>query len=450
MSQLSPRGVETLRRALVTRAAWLYPLIVFAAGYQPLIARGRLGVGTVAVEPTDIGIAIALCAAAVLWFRRGHPLSLRPEFLLVAGLVAVLFAPVFIGLADGHSWQSSLYPARAAAALLVFFATWELVRDGAAAARVLTCVLVVALVGAAAGALAHVMGWQWSNAMSTVVTTAEGTISRGYGWWSAMPWYVYGSIVAVGIALLARTTPWRRRAAWVAAALLALSTVSTLIRGDFLGLVAGILALIVIVFLASTKGSPLRRRLVLAVATTACLLVVAVGAAAVVRPSAVRALGERTISIFVPSATSAYAQATRSDRVEAATYGVKASLEYPLGIGYGYPTPVLTLTEARGRYFATHSGIAWVGTYLGIVGGVLFALAAAALAVIAVRHTLRSSRATWAAAAALGILVAMVMQSAAASVLFSDHYTYPLAPIVLAIALKPFFAPGREEVPADA
>jgi alpha-L-fucosidase len=431
------RAVHTLRRVLLTREAWLLPLIIAAAAYHPLTSKGRLTIGPVAIEPTDIGIGLAILAALVLAIRRGRPKRLRSGQLLVAGIIVLLFAPVFVGMADGHTWQSSFYSARAPFALLVFFATWELVRDVTAAVRVLTYVLVMALVGAFVGAFAHVVGWQWSNAMSVVITESSGVLSRGYGWWSAMPWYVYGAVVAVTYALLAQSTRRRRCLAWAAAALLAFSTVSTLIRGDLLGLLAGTACVAALVLGAAPRGGLLRRRLRTAVIVSACVIAGAAGVAALAKPSDVALLGERTVSIFLPRTSSNMAQATRSDRIIAAQYGIEAALRKPLGSGYGDTTSVPTVVESRVHYFSTHSGIAWLGIYLGLAGSLVFVATALALALLAVRNARRSIGTTWVAAASLGVLAAMVAQSVGTSVLFATHYTYPLAAIALAIALKP-------------
>ncbi len=434
---LGPTTARWLRGAKPGREAWLFPVIIVAAAYDPLTSLGHISLGSVGIEPTDVAIAVALIAALVFLLRDDRKTQVRPEHVLVAGIIALFVCPVFIGVADGHSWQSSVYGARVAFAQLLFFAGCVLVPNHKAGARVLGVVLLTALVGAAYGVLARAMGWEWDNSMSVVATGSGSVLSRGYGWWSAMPWYAYGSVVAVALALLGTMSSRLRWAAWLGAAFLAASTVSTLIRGDLLGLVIGAASLGAFAVVVSKRGSVLRRRVKFSVAVAAGLLIVALAVGVAVRPSVVSAVGERTLSIFVPQAASAMAQHTRGDRIEAAVYGLTEAQRYPFGSGYGTFTADPDLRESRSRYFATHSGVAWIGIYLGFVGGVTLLCAACLLAALALRNALRVGQRTWVVACAIAVLAAMLAQSLAASVLFADHYTYPLAPILLALALCP-------------
>ena len=246
LALLSPEtalvGVASLvciQALLMTRSAYaLLPLLAIAVAYHAF-SSVPLGVGSIAVYPTDVALVGALLLWLVFYSLRGQPLFIPKGHQYVLLLCVVLVEPIAIGLIQGAALQSVLAPARVLAYYASFLVFVSLIKDRRGASNVLVMVLALSSVAALYLVYTRASGIVWVNGMSEVQLSA-GNVSRGYGWWSATPWYPAGCLIALSFAWLSKATLKTRVAAALIALALMIATLSTLIRGDTIALAVGI------------------------------------------------------------------------------------------------------------------------------------------------------------------------------------------------------------------
>jgi hypothetical protein len=423
-------------------------MMLAAALYDPLSQISALTLGRVTLLPIDIGLAcvgtVVILEALVRTHWKPVPRPLWP----MATLILLLAMPIFVGLYKGYGVQSVMYQGRVAVYYTMFFAYWQLIPHKRIATNLLSVIVAIAAIGATYGLVAHAMGWQWQNGMSNV-PTSSGSLSRGYGWWSAMPWYVWGAVIAFAYAWLSSASSGRRLVAGCVAGALVVSSLSTFIRSDFVGMVLGF---VVVVLFGLRDASTWRRavnRLWVSLPVLALVVVLLGGLAFTINRSYTSAVTERVRSIVGATQTSSHtAEVTREIRINAMADGMRSALRYPLGIGYGY-LPGREVDVSVVKYESGHNGIAWLGFYMGSVGAVIVLFCFARLGFKLRRLVLTEDEYRWAAISVVAIFAAMIGQSLGAAYYFDSPHVYVLVPLLLAMAWT-FGGENQGRVPSNA
>lgn len=409
------------------------PLLVGALLYQPLSELG-LRAGSITIEPIDLPLLIALGVGLPEAIRRRHSYWRTPETAAFIGIALVFLAPVFIGLAAGNDWQSVFRDARLFVAYISFFAILPLINDRRQITLLLWVVFWLVVVAAGFGAVAWVAGMEWASGMS-VVPTKKGDLSRGFGWWSAMPWYPLGVVIGMAFVAMTDRALLRRASVLALSAFLLGSSLATLVRSQLVGVVFGAVCVLVLTVLLR-RDLGWRRLLLRGTAIVAVLAAAGAGFAWLLSPPSFEVLGERTASIVSSTASSSGASTNRDLRLVAIAGSAEFAVSHPFGAGYGRPAEGVGMQDYVQSYWSSHSGLAWPLFRLGWPG---FALAAAAAVVllISVFRGLgrRASGLAWCPTATLGCVVALLGESVGASYPFAQMYTYPLVPLLLAMSV---------------
>ena len=424
-------GLVAVALALVMPTEWaVIPLLLTAVLEDPISKLG-LSLSTIAIDPADLGVVFVCVYLVVLTASRRSQLRVPRGHQAVLLLIVLLAMPIMTGLAHGHYWQTAFSGGKAALYYSSFYVCWLLIPSRRAANRILMVILGLAIGAAAYLLVARVQGWQWENLMSQVWTT-QGTVSRGYGLWSATPWYPAGCLIALSYAWLSPATIGRRVLSLTAAAALLVATLSTLLRGDVVALSAGLL----VVILASLGPGRLAAAARSRVALTLCavLIVLVCLSPILAHNSFVGVFVERTVSIVNPRASAQRAADTREYRFDAASRGLRYALRHPLGAGYGSRGPLPNSEEDQMQRWGWHNFVAWLGFNGGIVGltGVCIAW------LLILRQVFRRLRAEeeqkWGITAVSAVLVCLTVQSLDANGLFVGRYVTGLAVVVLSLA----------------
>jgi len=411
------------------------PLLVTAMLTHPLDDLGNLQMDTLRVAWIDIGFGIVLMAAILVALVRPLDLAMPVGTTPVLVLAFALAYPLLLGVLEGNPPENVLFHGRVVFHYASFFLLWQLIRDRRSSRNILLMVVFLATVAAAYAFLARIMGWQWHNAMSEVWFGSD-VLSRGYGWWSAMEWYVYGAVIALSYAWIGDGPVLKRRVMGVVCLVLVAATVSTYIRGDLLGLAVGVVGVALLGSRTYTAFETLWRRFRSAAPFVGLVAaVVALATWNTAWPFLARVL-LRMSSIVDPNLAGGVGAGTREERVTALRTGLSSAWHHPFGHGLGIPQEGLSVEWAKLQYYATHNGVAWVGIYAGLVGLILVGLALGVLVVLLGRIAIRQREEEWAPVAAFGVFIAMLAQSLSASVLFDSQFTYPLVAIVLVTALR--------------
>ena len=412
----------------------LLPLLVTSVAYQAFVEAFPLTVGGVFVEPTYIALAFLVTGVLLFAFRRPGPAGRAPIATEVGLFVAVLCVPALVGVVGGHELQSVLRAGRPAAFYAAFFVAWYLIRSECQVRWVMWAVAYLGLLAGGYLVLSRLMGWQWSNGMS-LVELSSGVVSRGYGWWSAMPWYVYSSLILMAFAVHSREPRRVRMWALAGSALMLVAVISTFVRGDFVGFLGGAAVVSLSAVTSSDGGSVTRRRL--GVMVVASFLVVAALVSFGQSVPLVRDATERITSIANPAATVTGAAGSREYRLVGIAIGWSNAVRHPFGTGYGYAQSGPTAKQLSDSQYASHGVLSWVGTYLGWVGG---AFALVVMFLVALRVASRIQRASgpmnWTAVGAAAILAAMFAQGLSENVFFTFMPTYPLIPLMLVVVFR--------------
>ncbi len=223
-----------------SRGAWgwefaLSPCVQRPSGYSLWFALGQVHAGPVAVDPLDIGLAVALASWAVLCSERGSSMPLRRRGWLPVCLVGVLFRAGMIGFAQGHDWQSVLRDARVAACYSLLAIAPQLLKDRRSAERLVLFIIGLTIAAAAFAGASLLFGWHWQSGLAQV-PTSYGVVSRGYGLPSALPWYCLGVLFCFGLCFLLRWRSLAEARRGRAGFGLAGVTLSTLVRSNYVGL----------------------------------------------------------------------------------------------------------------------------------------------------------------------------------------------------------------------
>ena len=406
------------------------PLLVAAVLTAPLSRLG-LGLGSITIDPTDVGLAVACVYLLVLTTSRRFEWRVPPGHRVVLLLVVFLAVPTLTGLARGHYWQSALTGGKTAFYYLCFYVVWLLIPTKRAANRILLVILGIAIAATAYVLVARLEGLQWQNAMSSVSTNL-GTVSRGYGLWSATSWYPAGCLIAVSYAWLSSATLGRRLLCAAAAAALLVATLSTLIRSDVVAISAGFLVITLASFGHGRLAAVARSRVALTV--FAVLVVLVCLTPFLAHDSFVTVTLQRTESIVNGRASTVAAAANRQYRVDAALNGLRYAVQHPLGNGYGQGAQALSYQEELVQSWSYHSSVAWLGFNAGIVG--LTAVCIAWLLVLReVLGRLRTeTEEKWGITAVAAVLVCLTVESLGGNGLFAERFVTALLVVVLALA----------------
>ena len=415
----------------------LLPLCAVSVGYSLWMALGQAHVGSVAVDPLDVGLAVAVVSWAVVLFRKGIVDPTPTTWLAAACIVGVLCTPVLIGLAQGHDWQSVFRDGRVAASYSLLAIAPQLLKDRRSAERLM--VMIMGLTTAAAGfaAASLLFGWHWQSGLAAV-PTSFGIINRGYGLPSAIPWYCVGTLLCLAYVAFSEGSRGRKTAVGVAGIALAGVTLATLVRSNYVALLAGLLPILAAAIVQRGGVRSFVRWLGFRRAAGAALVVLACAVAlGLTQPRFLSVFTQRAASI-VESGTSSGADHNRQLRVLALDAGARSAVEAPLGVGYGWRGAgrrMPTLSERTVAYFSSHSSFAWSGFYLGAIGSFIFCLGCVPLVRRVLKGLVVERRVWWVSVAVVSGGVAMLAQSVGAAVLFADPETYAMVPVLLAAGL---------------
>jgi hypothetical protein len=260
--------------------------------------------------------------------------------------------------------------------------------------------------------------------LGQVETSTGQVFHRDFGFWSAYIVYPIIALVALGKLVYTRNRPL----AWlVIASVSIIATLTTLIRSEIYGLIAGI----AVVLLFSTKaldtrvGSAPSRSL----ATLVMVGSVMVGGGALlaaVSPAFARAIGERSIPHF--GQESKAAQENADYRRQALTKGVSVASAHLGGLG------ILSATQLGERGidpgFLAHSGPATLLIFLGWPGLIAAALVLIGLAVDSARARAPGS---WLHPVLLGVLVMLIGNSFGASGIVGQEFVIGIAAFFVAL-----------------
>jgi hypothetical protein len=424
-------------------------VMLATALYDPLSRLGSISAAGVAIQPIDLALVCIVIATLLygLATTRWKPAP-RPLWPLLT-LILLLAWPVILGVWRDHELQTVMFQGRVIVYYALFFVYWQLIPNRRASASLILVVVAIAAVTAAYALVARVAGWQWINSMSGVVTAQGVALSRGFGWWSAFPWCVYGAVAAFAYAWLGRASRNRRTLMALVSAALVASSLSTLIRGDVVGLVLGFVVVLYAGLRRQYAKAWIIRRFWKGVPVALLLVGLVLVLAVTIGGTYVDAVAERVSSIVAPVVSaSGSSGGTRELRIEAMRDGLASSVRHPLGVGYGNEPGREASTSAL-NYLAGHNQVAWMGYFLGIVGILVALLCVVRIGVHLARSSRHEATYEWAAVASTAILAAILGQSLGAAYLFGSPHVYPMVPVFLAIAWVFGSVPGDRGVRED-
>jgi hypothetical protein len=264
------------------------------------------------------------------------------------------------------------------------------------------------------------------------VPTGDNTfVRRNFGFAGAF--IVYPALALIGIAGMAHdgTRKWR----WIVLAFLGtVATLTTLVRGEILGLLLG--ALVIFWLRPRGLGTTARVRTAIQLAFAGAAATVALFA---VSPTLGAAIVQRTLP-FTQQAEGAELNAEY--RKKAVETGLRVARAHPTGLG------VLDVdrldAERIDRGYLAHSGIATLllfGGWPALVTGLLAILATFR------RSFLLPTSTPWIHPAFVGVLTMLSVYSIGAAGLAGDPWVIPLG--ALAVALRFTLAPPLEAAPAS-
>lgn len=430
-------GVASLllmQTLLVVRSAYsLLPLLAAAVLFQPLSGR-PLSVATVTVYPIDLALVMIGLLWLALRIKRKQPLVFPKGHGYLLLICVALVEPMVVGLARANGLQSAIAPARGVAYYLSVYVLIWLIKDARGAMRVLAMILALSCVAALYLVYTRIQGIAWVNGMSGVQLSNGTTVSRGYGWWSATPWYPAGSLVALSYAWLSDATGARRLIAGSLALALMVATLSTLIRGDLVALLAGVV-LISLQALGVSRLSKVARRRV-------AVTVVVVGLIGISfyplfgRTSIAQEIVSRTKTFFA-TGTSAAGTSSRDFRFHGVSAALGSAVSHPLGLGYGHQGAIAGAESAQVDMWSQHISVAWLAFY-----GGLFSLLVAVLAVLGLTREViarvrgAATEYVWVVTAASAMLGCLLVESLDSDTLFAEQFAFPLVVVLLAVVFS--------------
>jgi hypothetical protein len=301
---------------------------------------------------------------------------------------------------------------------LLYFGFTRIFRERGFDATLFWRVIAVVALGLASWMfIARTLGFQFNDTGLGEVPTGEGTfVRRNFGF--AAAFIVYPTLALVGIAGMAHggTRNWR----WVLVAFVGtLATLTTLIRGEIIGLVLGAL---VILWLHS------RDQRTTAKARTAIQLGFALAAAIVGLFAVSPNLGGAVVQRVLPFTDQAEGAELNADyRLKAVETGFRVANLHPAGLG------VLDVTrlDAAGidRGYLAHSGVA---TLLFFAGWPALISALLAMVSIVWRSYVLPTSAPWIHPAFVGILIMLGVYSVGAAGLAGEPWVIPVGALSVA------------------
>jgi hypothetical protein len=430
IAEPSAKGIKLLlvggvvcAAALAIPAHVFLPVILLVTGVSTSFTSPVVSAGP-AVYVSDVVVLLVFIRGVAPHARRTglRPLRGLPQALFLIWLVLLMLAAVRAML-DGIALKSVV---RADLALfywpILYFGFVRTAAEVDLDRRVLWRNLALVAVGLAFYSfVARALNHPFHDPGLALVPTGnapEQTIPRNFGFAAAFVIYPLLAIAAVAVLASAATSRLR----WtVLAGIGVIATLTTLVRGEILGLGLGLVA---VLWVARPQWAPAGR--IGTVLRLACGAVLAILVVLAVDPK----LGDAVIQRALPfTHQAAGAQQTASYRWKAITTGINVARAHPLGIGVLDVRSLLPHGIDTG--YLAHSGF----TLLLVFGG-WPALVAAFLTVLAVvrRSFVVPPASNWLQPGFVGVLAMLTSYSFGAAGLAGDAWVIPLG--ALAVALR--------------
>lgn len=420
---------------LAPRRHWCIPILILSLLLVHFVLAVSVVVAGVHFFVSDL-ILIGLIAAVSMSTKRpeGSPVRVgRALHWLMIAFYADLILSAVVGLMHGHDLKTVVNGTKELLFLSVFFLVPRLLRTTADIHRLLA----ILLGGTGAAALYDVfnrltgIGYFPYNASSIEVTLTTGTVSRAYGLITAPTFYLIATIFTLALLALVPMKRSRQHLGLAYSTLIIFLTLIQLIRGLFIGLVVGLLAL------ALLLGGTARIKLI-QFGTILVFIIVAVSAiTSIGGESSMSSMEQRFVSIVLPDASSSHAAATRQLRVDF-IFGIYQDVATDgsqfLGRGLGF-SPVEQPLDAFESDAMGHSFVGWLIRNSGMLGLGLYLLFIGVFfhsGLRVLRHVSQpKDRAT--VIGALATVAALLVASLGGNLVFDAGYGATLFALLLAI-----------------
>lgn len=423
-------GLVLVVALLVSPTAFVLGSFAFFSAFQ-LVADYAYSVGPAKFFLSDLFLGVVVLRAASPRHRLPASRGLSKLTLTAFAVWALFMVAAMARGADQGATTDSIV--RYASPLfywpILYFGFSRVLRETAVNhARVLRGIVIAGVLLIAYMFLMRLLNRPFESLDSTrghlggVVASSGEVFHRDFGFWSAFIVYPIVALIAVGKLIYAR----RNEMTWLAVAGLGLiATITTLIRSEIYGLVAGVAVLFLFSrgVLAERGGgvrSPIATLMMIA------SVILASGAIlAAVSPGFAEVVAERAIPNY--GSQSERARDNAEYRRDALLKGVSTANEHAVGLG------IISAEQLEQRgidpSFLVHSGPATLLIFLGWPG-----LVAAGLVLVGLlRDSFRvRSRNPWLHPALAGILVMLVGNSFGAAGIVGQEYVIGIAALVIA------------------
>jgi hypothetical protein len=351
--------------------------------------------------------------------------------------MCVLLVPIFVGIAEGHVWQTVLRDARAPYYFVLSLAVISFVQDEQAMRKLLVTFLVVGTISLVWAYLVWAFKIPVSTSLEYQLLTT-GRVDRHFGYHSSHVLLLVCVLLLVNYLFLQEGKGSTKAEAIAGALLFAVGLTLTLIRGLFIGMIFGLVVTVLI-----------QRRKTRAVAMLVLCLFVGIAALLlqISSPDTIREIEkipvvERYLSIVDPSLSTKESQDSAEGRLTGIGAAAKRIEKQPLfGAGYGDRKRAVDEKDITDPIYTVvvHSSMSWMLYRTGYVGTSLLVFCLLTFFVrglrsLVVRGKDRLRRLGYGTACAS--FVAICMASAGSNMLYGSDRFSSLFAIVLGLLLS--------------